>query len=166
MAYENSAGLSVNNVYGARQTGGAVGVEHGYGANWVLKIDLTGEMINEFVSAGGYVPPVVIPKGANFNKATLRVDEAFVVTGTTPALSVGANGTVGTNYISLSEAELEAIGTKELASSGAGTWAFNSATGTTAAAKVAFALTGTTPAVDATVGKGTLILEYTFNTKV
>lgn len=165
MPYASNIGLGgVNNQYGARDTGGAIGPERGRGANWVVKIDLTGRSIADAIA--GFVPPVVIPKGANFNKASIRVDEAFVVTGTTPALSIGANGSVGTNFISVSEAELEAIGTKELASSGAGTWAFASATGTTAAAKIAYALTGTTPAVDATVGKATLILEYTFNTKI
>lgn len=163
MAYENSAGLGVYNQYGPRQSGGAVGVEHGYGSTVVLKIDLTGDSINDAVA--GFVPPVSIPKGANFNSARLRVDEAFNLTGTTPAVSIGAAGSVGTNYISLSEAELENVGTKEIASTGNGTWAFNSSTGTTAAALIGFALTGTTPVVTAGTGKATLILEYTFNTK-
>jgi hypothetical protein len=165
MPYASNIGLGgVNNQYGARDTGGAIGPEHGRGANWVLKIDLSGRSIADAIA--GFVPPVVVPKGANFNKASLRVDEAFVVTGTTPTLQIGAVGSVATNGIVVSEAELEAIGTKELASAGAGTWAFASATGTTAAAKIGYALGGTTPVVDPTVGKATLILEYTFNTKI
>ncbi len=164
MPYASNTGLGVNNQYGARSSGGAIGEEHRQGSTVTLKIDLTGQSVADVIA--GFIPPVVVPKGANFNSARLRVDEAFVVTGTTPALSIGAVGSVGTNFISLSETELEAIGTKELASAGAGTWAFTSATGTTAAAKVTFALTGTTPVVDATVGKATLILEYTFNTKI
>lgn len=158
MGYENKAGLNVNNHYGVRSTGGGVGLEHGYNSTFILRIDLTGDSINDAVA--GFVPPVSIPKGANFNKATLRVDEAFVVTGTNPTVLVGAAGSVATNGVALTEAELEAVGTKEIASTGAGTWAFNSATGTTAAAKVAFALGGTTPAVARGSGKGTLILEY------
>lgn len=164
MGYENTAGLNVSNQYGPRVTGGSIGEEHRYGSNVTLRIDLTGQSIADAIA--GFIPPVVLPKGANFNSARLRVDEAFALTGTTPAVSIGETGAVGTNYVTLSKAELEAVGTKELASTGAGTWAFNSATGTTAAKKIGFALTGTTPVVTATQGKATLILEYTFATKV
>lgn len=159
MGFENSAGLGVHNHYGVRSTGGSVGVEHGYGVNWVLKIDITGQSINDAIN--GFVPPVVMPKGANINKVTLRVDEAFVVTGTTPTLRVGSAGTVATNGIVITEAELENVGTKEIASTGAGTWAFGSTTGLTAAAEVDMNLGGTTPAVAATSGKGQIIIEYT-----
>lgn len=159
MSYSNASGIGVYNQYGARETGGAAGQEHVRGVTKVLKIELTGDSINDAIA--GFIPPVVVPKYANFNSARLSVHEAFVVTGTTPALSIGAAGSVGTNFISLSEAELEALGTKELASTGAGTWAFAHASGTAAAAKLAFALTGTTPAVARGSGKATLILEYT-----
>lgn len=159
MSYGNGSGIGVYNQYGARDTGGAVGQEHVRGVNKVLKIELTGDSINDAIA--GFIPPVSVPKGANFNAFRLRVDEAFVVTGTTPALSVGAAGSVGTNFVSLSEAELETVGTKELASAGAGTWALASTVGTAAAALLAFALTGTTPAVARGSGKATLILEYT-----
>jgi hypothetical protein len=164
MGYENSAGLGVNNHYGVRSTGGSIGVEHGYGTEFVVRIDLTGQSIADAIA--GFVPPIVIPKGANFDSYKLRVDEAFVVTGTTPALSIGLAGSVGTNYISLSEAELEAVGTKEVTATGAGTMAVGSATGVAANAKLGFALTGTTPAIAATQGKATLIMKYTFVTKV
>jgi hypothetical protein len=115
---------------------------------------------------GTFIPKVVIPKGALFRKATLRVDEAFVIGGTTPTVQLGASGSVATNGIVLSEAELENVGTKTPASTGAGTWSQSSSTGTTAAAQVAFSLGGTSPTVDTTVGKATLILEFTNKTKV
>jgi len=164
MGFENTAGLSVNNQYGARNTGGSVGVETSSQSTQFLRIDLTGQSIADAIA--GYIPPFVMPKGANVNSYRLRVDEAFIVTGTTPALTIGLAGSVGTNYVSMSEAELEAVGTKELASAGAGTMALTSATGVAAAAKLAFALTGTTPVIDKTVGKASLIIEYTFVTKV
>ena len=164
MGYENKAGLNVNNQYGARETGGGVGLEHGEGTTHVLRIDLTGQSIADAIA--GFIPPVVIPKGANFDSYKLRVDEAFVVTGTTPALSIGLSGSVGTNYVSLSEAELEAVGTKEVTSAGAGTMALTSATGLTAASKLGFALTGTAPVVATTQGKATLIATYTCATKI
>lgn len=161
MPFENSAGIQVSNFYGARETGGAVGVERTQDSIHRLSINLTGAMLN-----GSFVPPVVVPKGARFVSAVLRVDEAFDITGTTPTVQIGAVGSVATNGIVLSEAELEAIGTKVPASTGAGTWSQSSATGTTAAAKVGFALGGTTPAVNAALGKATLILSFVNKTKV
>jgi len=155
MGFKNQAGLGVSNYYGARNTGGSVGVEDADGSTLTLSVQLTGQSIND-----GYLPPVVLPKGALLRRAVLRVDEAFVIGGTTPTVSIGANGSVGTNYIVLTEAELENIGTKVPASTGAGTWSAASATGTTAAAKVALALGGTSPTVDATVGKAVLVIEF------
>lgn len=161
MPFENSAGIQVSNYYGARETGGSVGVERSQDSLHRLSVTLTGAMLN-----GSFVPPVVVPKGARFVSAVLRVDEAFDITGTTPTVQIGAAGSVATNGIVLTEAELEAIGTKVPASTGAGTWSQSSATGTTAAAKVAFALGGTTPAVNAALGKATLILTFANKTKV
>lgn len=157
MGYENSAGLGVNNHYGVRNTGGAVGIEHGEGTTKVLRIDLTGDSINDAVA--GFVPPVSIAKGANFTSYTLRVDEAFVVTGTTPTILVGSAGSVATNGVVITEAELENVGTKGLATAGAGTWAVDSTTGLTAAALVDIELEGDA-AVARGSGKATLILEY------
>lgn len=161
MSYENSAGLGVFNQFGARETGGAVGVETSDNSVHFLTVNLTGEMLN-----GTFLPPVVVPKGALFRSAVLRVDEAFVVGGTSPTVRIGAAGSVGTNGFVLTEAELENVGTKVPASAGAGTWSTTSTTGTTAAAKVAFDLGGTSPTVTSGVGKATLILEFVNKTKV
>lgn len=163
MGYESTAGMNVYNQYGARVTGGAVGAERETGNKRIMKIDITGQSIADAIA--GFVPPVYLPKHANLDKVTLVVDEAFVVTGTSPALSIGSAGSVGTNYVSITEAELEAVGTKAIASTGAGTWAFSHASGLAAAAKVGFALTGTTPAIATTSGKATVIIEYTANSK-
>jgi hypothetical protein len=163
MGFENKAGLGVNNQYGVRETGGSVGIEHAYGSKVTLKIDLTGQSIADAVA--GFMPPLVVPKGALFRSAVLRVDEAFAVSGTSPTVRIGAAGSIGTNGIVLTEAELEAVGTKVPASAGAGTWSQTSSTGTTAAAKVALDLGGTSPVVATTSGKATLILEFVNETK-
>lgn len=155
MPFANQAGLGVNNYYGARNTGGSVGVEDQDGSSLVVSVNITGDMLN-----GSYLPPVVLPKGALFRRAALRVDEAFVIGGTSPTVRIGATGSVGTNGIVLTEAELENVGTKVPASTGAGTWAVGSSTGTTAAAKVAFDMGGTSPTATAGVGKAVLILEF------
>lgn len=159
MPFENSAGIAVSNFYGARATGNSVGVEHSSSSQHRLNVYITGDMLN-----GTFLPPVNLPKGARFLSAVLRVDEAFDLGGTTPTVQIGAAGSVATNGIVLTEAEMENVGTKIPASTGAGTWSFTSATGTTADAKVAFAMGGTTPTA-ARVGKATLILTYVNKTK-
>lgn len=160
MGFENSAGIGVYNNYGARDTGGSIGVERSQDSIHNLSIAFTGASL-----ASGFLPPVVVPKGAQFKRAVLRVDEAFVVTGTSPTLIFGGTAPA-TNGIVLTEAELEAVGTKTVTSTGTGTWAQSSATGTTAAEKVTKALGGTTPAIAATSGKATLTLEFYNKTKV
>lgn len=160
MTFKNQAGIGVNNHYGPRETGGAVGIETTDGSIITLSVQLTGASIND-----GFVPPVVVPKGALLKDAVLRVDEAFVIGGTNPTVRIGSYGSISTNGIVLTEAELEAVGTKVPASTGAGTWAVGSSTGLTAAAKVAFDLGGISPTVAATSGKATLILKFTNKAK-
>ena len=155
MAYENSAGLGVYNQYGARSTGGAIGADSTSGKVTTITVDLTGEMLNS-----GFMPPVVVPKGSLLKGATLRVDEAFVVS-TSGTVAIGGTAP-GTNGVVLTEAKLEAVGTSSVSSLAIGTWATASATGTTAAQKIAKAITGT---VGATSGKGQLILEFVNSAK-
>lgn len=155
MPYENTAGLSVNNHYGQRTTGFAIGKETGSDSTFKLSIDLTGEMLNS-----AFMPPVVVPAGALVTSAYLDIDEAFVVsTGGTVAIGGTAPGT---NGVVLTKAQLEAVGTKPVTAGAVGTWAANSTTGTTAAQRVAKAVTGT---VGATSGKGTLVVEFFFKSK-
>lgn len=156
MSFENKTGLNVFSSYGTRTTGGSVGVETSDTSTRNYSVAFTGESLNS-----GFLPPVVIPRGSRLIRAILRVDEAFAVT---TGGSVTFGGTVpGTNGIVLTEAELEAVGTKAPASTGAGTWSTSSATGTTAAERVTRAISGT---VTATQGKATLILTFVNKTKV
>ena len=158
--FENSAGIGVNNYYGQRATGQSVGVEHSTDSVHQLSIAFTGTSLNN-----AFLPPVVVPKGASFKRAILRVDEAFTLGGTSPTVIFGGTAPA-TDGIVLSQTELQSVGTKTPASTGTGTWAQGSSTGTTAAQKVAKALGGTTPTVTAGVGKATLILEFVNKTKV
>lgn len=156
MGYEANTGLNVSNQYGARVTGNAIGVETAEGGVQVLKIQFTGASLNET-----FMPDVVVPRGARFLRYILRVDEAFAVSAVG---TVAFGGTLpGTNGVVLTEAELEAVGTKAPASAGTGTWATTSATGATADEAVGKVITGT---VTATQGKATLFCEYAFFTKV
>jgi hypothetical protein len=161
MPFEKNSGLNVNNFYGPRDTGGSLGTEDRDGTLVTLSVNLTGASLNNL----SFLPPVQVPKGALFRRAQIRVDEAFVVTGTSPTVRVGSLGSISTNGVVITEAELENVGTKSLASTGAGTWAFNSSTGVTAAALVGIDLGGTSPVVSPTVGKATLVLEYLHKAK-
>jgi hypothetical protein len=155
MAFENSAGLGVSNQYGTRQTGGSNGKIDDDVIQF-LSFDMTGESLNS-----AFNPPVYLPKGSKVLRAFLRVDEVFVVS-TSGTVSVG--GTIpATNGVVLTEAQLEAVGTKDVSAVAAGTWATASATGPTATEKVTKAISGT---VAATSGKATLIVEYLAKTKV
>jgi len=159
MAYENKSGLNVYNQYGPRDTGGTVGVETTENSISLYSFTLTGDSLNT-----AFFPKVVLPKGAQVKRAILRVDEAFTLGGTSPVLNIGQAGTEATNGITITQAELQAVGTKVPASTGNGTWAASSAT--TVASAIGKALGGTSPTVTAGVGKATLVLEVFNKTKV
>lgn len=155
MPFEALTGLGVSNQYGTRETGGSNGKINDDVIQY-LAFDMTGASLNSTFN-----PPVYMPKGGKVLRAFLRVDEVFVVSA---AGAVAVGGTApGTNGVILTEAQLEAVGTKDVSSVAIGTWATASATGPTATEKVTKAVTGT---VGATSGKATLIVEYLAKTKV
>lgn len=88
MAFENSAGLGVNNHYGPRDTGGTQGVfkTEGYYNEFIYNID-------------GQNLPVKFPR----NVEVIGVDETFV-TGNVTALTVG-----GVDVIAATEAAPVAV---------------------------------------------------------
>lgn len=150
MGYEATTGLGVSNQYGPRNTGGSIGTERSVNSLQTMSIELTGEMLNST-----FMPPYFVPSGAKVVRATLRVNEIFAVSA---AGTVAIGGTApGTNGIVLTEAQLEAVGTKDVSSVAVGTWATSSATGTTASQKVAKLITGT---VTTGSGRATLVVEY------
>ena len=160
MSYENTAGIAVSNQYNARNTGNTVGEQRTIDSEHRLTLEITGETLNS-----PFLPPYVVPAGARFLQAYLRVDQAFVLGGTSPTVTIGdAVAGPGVNGITLTQAELQAVGTKVPASTGNGTWAFNSATGTTANAKVGIAMGGTTP-TSTNAGKATLVITYIYNNR-
>lgn len=150
MSFENKTGLNVHSSYGKRDTGGSAGSEATDGSTRDYSFNLTGESL-----ASGFIPPVSIPKGSKFIGAKITVKEAFVVsTGGTVVIS---GVTTPANSLTLTEAELEALGTKSASGTGGGTWATNSATGTAASDLVKVAITGT---VAATSGKANVTMTF------
>jgi hypothetical protein len=157
MPYTNEAGIGVFNQYGPRSTGNSVGTDHSQNSVHELSLEFTGTSLND----SRFLPPYVVPKGARFTRATLVVDQAFTLGGTTPTVQVGGTAPA-TNGITLSAANLGSVQSLDVSSALAGTWATNSAAGTTAAEKVVIQLGGTTPTVTAGVGKASLVMVYVY----
>ena len=159
MAFENTAGLNVHNQYGPRDTGSSIGVETGKDSIQQMSVELTHNGLID-----GFLPPFHLPAGAKVLRYLLRVDQAFTLTGTTPTVQVGGTAP-GTNGITLTAAELAAVGTKIPASSGSGTWATSAAAYVTATERVKVQLGGTTPAVTPGAGQATLLVEYVYKNR-
>ena len=109
----------VHNNFGPRDSGGTFGVLETDGITWEVIYDITGEMFNDVPDG---LVPVVIPAGAIIKAAYVDVTEVFVVTGTTPTILVGTNGSEATNGLVISEAIAEALGPANVTSTLAGTW--------------------------------------------
>lgn len=162
MGYETSAFGSadgsnvttdVSNHYGERDLGGATGVLRTAGSQNELTLYVTGDIIND-----GFLPKVDIPAGAVITKATAQVTEAFVVTGTSPTILIGTDGSEATNGAVIDEASAEATGYYDITSTLAGTWDGEAALA--ADTRVGVALGGTTPAVT-DAGRVVVVVTYT-----
>ena len=148
MAFEGNTGLQVATQYGVRDTGVSVGVEHTKDSSHQLSFELTGRGIRE-----GFLPPLVVPKGAVFRKASVYVDEAFV--GLT-SMNLGEGNAAGTNGLVLLAADL-AVGGRDLTAKLAGTWVAGVAQAK--ASRIGMTSVGT---VNPTKGRASIVLEYTY----
>lgn len=141
MSREDTAGLNVTNKYGPVPVPDmARGVIKTSGIENEMTFEFSGKDINEnLVNVLN-----TLPEGIRFQHFVVDVQEAFVLTGTTPALEIGTNGTEETNGFTVSEAQLEAVGITALpVTSFNGTWASTLASTT----DVGFALSGGSAAV-------------------
>lgn len=133
---------TVRNQFGPRDVGGTVGVNKVEGMKEELVIDFDGVFFNDgFVGSRNFV----LPAGAVITDVYMDVEEAFVVSGTTPALEVGTAGSEATNGFTVTEAQLEATGSVNLTSALSGTW--DAEVPLAANTTIGFVLSGTTPAV-------------------
>ena len=96
-----------------------------------------------------------LPAKAKITRVLWETREVFVIGGTTPTLRVGTAGTVATNGVSVSEAQLEAVGLYDITAALGGTWANQLAARTI----LGLAMAGTTP-TNGTVGRGRMVIEY------
>lgn len=154
MPYENSAGLGVMNHYGPRGTGKTAGVVKTEGASNEVSVQVD---LAVLANGGPVITDVTIPAGSIIEEVYAQVTEAFTLTGTTPTLGIGTDGSEITNGARLSEAQAEATGTYNITSTKAGTWS----TALVADTVVGVALGGTTPAATGTAGKVRFVVRYT-----
>lgn len=138
--------------YGARSVGRAAGIVKTEGAKNELVIHLTGQMLSDKI-----VLPLYVPAGASFTGvAKLIVDEVFVLAASS-VVEVGEEALEATNGISLTEANLESTGVKDVSAGLAGEWAANAQVPHSQRVDIAFSAGSVTTA---SAGKATLILEY------
>lgn len=144
----------VHNQFGPRDVGGTVGVLKVEGMEEELVIDFDAAYFaDDFVGAREFV----LPAGAVIKNVYVDVEEVFALTGTTPTLRVGTDGSEATNGASISKAQLEAAGSYNVTSTLAGTW--DAEAPLAASTKVGFALAGTTPAMG-TAGKARITIQF------
>ena len=152
MSIEKATIRDVAQVYGAREVGRSSGVFKTEGFSNELTIDLTGQMLSDLIVIKG-----VVPAGASFTgKAKLFVEEAFDLASSS-VVEVGEDGAEATNGVSLTEANLESTGVKDVSSALAGEWAVNAQVPHSQLIGIAFSAGSV---ADAAVGKAKLVLEY------
>lgn len=134
---------NVHTQFGNRDTGGTTGVLPRVGNKESLVISFKGKMFNDIENT---LVDYIIPAGAVVKGVYMDVKTAFTVTGTSPALEVGTNGSEATNGFSVSEAQLEGTASVNLTSALSGTW--DAEAPLAADTTVGFALSGTSPTVD------------------
>lgn len=150
--YEIGAVRGVAQNYGGRTPGRAAGVIKTEGAKNQLAIQLTGQLLSDKV-----LLPLFLPSGATFTgDAKLIVSEAFDLAAVS-VVEIGEALLESTNGISLTEANLESTGVKDVSSGLAGEWAANSQLPHDQEVAIVFSAGSVT---DAAVGKATLILDY------
>ena len=159
MGYENNAfplaSGSAYNHYGPRGTEDGVvggGDLHGSGAIQERVVYITGA---DFAGGTNFDTSLVIPAGSKFIEAYAEVSVPFALSGTSPTINVGTNGSEGTNFaIELSEAQADAAG-RVYNSTGGGTFAGVLAADT----PIGVALDGTTPGVTS-AGKAKVVIRF------
>ncbi|MCA9381016.1 hypothetical protein KC678_02020, partial [Candidatus Dojkabacteria bacterium] len=144
---------AVHNHYGPRkEISQTVGTFDTDGAVQELVIDFDGTVL------GSAAYPLLAPKlpaGSIVEDVYLYVDEVFVLGGTTPAIEIGTEGSEVTNGFTITQAQAQAVGIKDVTSALSGTWTAGLAAETT----VGIALSGTTPTTT-TAGKARVVIRY------
>lgn len=153
-----SGGNVVENVrsqFGRRRTGGFEGVNKVEGMKEELVIYIDGEVWNDVPDT---LKPYVLPAGAVIKNVYVDIEKAFTLTGTTPTILVGTDGSEVTNGFVISEAIAEGTASANLTATLTGTW--DNEVPLAANTTIGIALGGTTPAMAASgVARITILFE-------
>lgn len=144
-----------HNTFGPRDSGGSTGVEKVEGSIEQLRLELTGDDINDLLEP---LVPTYLPAGSLIRDVWWNTQTVFVVTGTNPTLLVGTDTSEVTNGLVVSETVMETLGTARLTGTLTGTWAVN--TPLAARTKIGLAIGGTGSPAIARSGRGYLTIEY------
>lgn len=144
-----------HNTFGPRDSGGSTGVLKVEGAIEQLRLELTGDDINDLLEP---LVPTYLPAGALIRDAWWNTVEVFVATGTSPTLLVGTDTSEVTNGLVVNETALETLGTTRVTGTLTGTWAVN--TPLAARTKIGIAIGGSGGPAIARSGRGILTVEY------
>ena len=143
----------VHNHYGAyTEMNQTVGQFDTDGALQELIIDFDGSV----VKAGAY--PLMapeLPAGVVIEDVYLKVEEAFSLGGTSPAVEIGTETSEATNGFTITKTQIETVGTYDLTSALSGTWT----AGLAAKTVLGIALSGTSPTAT-TAGKARAVIRY------
>jgi hypothetical protein len=156
MSFETTSGLGSRNHYGPRSAQeGIEGSIKTEGSVQELSLKFTGANINDDVFATNLA---FLPAGARIIRAIVKIDEVFVLGGTSPVINIGTDGSESTNGISIDETRGEAAATYIDSDTGIainGTWAATLAAKT----EVSVALSGTSPTVTS-AGSAIVTIQY------
>ena len=161
MAFEDSAGLNVDNFYGPRTTTDGLGghLKHEGGLRQMV-IEF-GELVPGETTVANRLRSIeTLPANSLITRCYLDVETLALMTGTTPTILVGTNDSEVTNGFVVTEAQAEAAGITDLTSTLTGTWA----AGLLVDTAVSVVLGGTSPTL-ATGGRYKFVIEYINVTK-
>lgn len=151
MSYEANTGLGVSNQYGPQELQG-VGNAKVEGAKEQLVVQLTKQMIDDDIGLDN----VKLPAGALILNAYYEGEDAFTMTGTSPTILLGTDGSEVTNGLVISEAIAEATGAADVTATLTGTWDAKLAAETT----LGLAIGGSDTPLITVDGKAKIIVEY------
>lgn len=144
----------VTNHFGQRDFGNTQGVAkvEGHVSQAVLHFD--GDILSAEAFPLNALPPK-LPANVVIKSAYVYVDEAFVLGGTSPVVELGTEGSEATNGVSITEAQLEAVGIYDVTAAISGTW--GAPLGAETVVGIDFA--GTNPTTTS-AGKARVLIEF------
>lgn len=147
---------NVHNTYNTMTIGQQIGVNHSDNAVTEITLTITAEQLQRDASTNdGFLVAPVLPVGAVITRTVVQTKVAFTLTGTTPTINIGTEGSETTNGFAITQTQAQTVGTYTGQTLN-GTWASPIA----AAATVGVALGGTTPVVTGTAGQIDIIISY------